>query len=180
MALLPAPLNRRVRHVLEENKRVEDAVTALRHADMPALARLLNASHASLRDLYEVSVPELEDTVTTLKAAGAAGHAFRWRLRRLGPRLVPAPGPDPPERHPGHSGRPRTADPHDGRTRHRRERVSERAGSARGVDPRPVNHAGKAQDRDLEARPVMHCGSALQQRRYLSWELREASPLRES
>ena len=73
MALLPAPLNRRVRHVLEENKRVEDAVTALRHADMPALARLLNASHASLRDLYEVSVPELEDTVTTLKAAGAAG-----------------------------------------------------------------------------------------------------------
>jgi len=58
--------------------------------------------------------------------------------------------------------------------------MSERAGSARGVDPRPVNHAGKAQDRDLEARPVMHCGSALQQRRYSSWELREASPLRES
>ena len=73
MALLPAPLNRRVRHVLEENKRVEDAVTALHHANMPTLARLLNASHASLRDPYEVSAPELEDTVTTLKAAGAAG-----------------------------------------------------------------------------------------------------------
>jgi galactokinase len=73
LACLPDPLDRRVRHVIEENQRVEDAVTALRQADMAALARLLTASHASLRDLYEVSVPALEDTVTTLMAAGAAG-----------------------------------------------------------------------------------------------------------
>ena len=40
---------------------------------MPALAALLDASHASLRDDYEVSVPEVEGTVARLKAAGAAG-----------------------------------------------------------------------------------------------------------
>jgi len=76
-ALLPAPINRRMRRILEENKQVEDAVTTLPHADMPALARLLNASHASLRDLDEVSAPELEDTVTTLKLPAPPGHAFR-------------------------------------------------------------------------------------------------------
>jgi galactokinase len=96
LAFLPAPLDRRVRHVLEENMRVEDAVMALRNADMPALARLLNASHASLRDLYEVSVPELEDTVTTLMGAGAAGArlvggGFGGSVLALFPPQVPIP-----------------------------------------------------------------------------------------
>ena len=40
---------------------------------MAALAALLDASHASLRDDYEVSVPEVEGTVERLKDAGAAG-----------------------------------------------------------------------------------------------------------
>ena len=83
-----------MRHVLEENKRVEDAVTALHHANMPALARLLNASHASLRDLYEVSAPELEDTVTTLKAAGAAGA--RLSVAASAARSSPCPRPQVP------------------------------------------------------------------------------------
>jgi galactokinase len=70
---LPAPLDRRVRHVLEENERVDAAAAALRAEDLPALGVLLDAGHASLRDLYETSVPEVERTVEALKAAGAAG-----------------------------------------------------------------------------------------------------------
>jgi galactokinase len=70
---LPAPLDRRVRHVVTENARVDAAVAALRDGDLAALGQLLDASHASLRDDYEVSVPEVEQTVERLAAAGAAG-----------------------------------------------------------------------------------------------------------
>jgi len=70
---LPEPLARRVRHVLDENERVRLAVAALRTGDLLSLGRVLDASHASLRDLYEVSVPEVEETVARLRAAGAAG-----------------------------------------------------------------------------------------------------------
>jgi galactokinase len=72
-AALPAPLDRRVRHVLEENARVDAMVDALRAGDLEAAGRLLDASHASLRDLYDASVPAVEDTVAALKDAGAAG-----------------------------------------------------------------------------------------------------------
>jgi galactokinase len=70
---LPEPLNKRARHVLGENERVRAGVAALRSGDMAALAELLDASHASLRDDYEVSVPEVERTVARVKRAGAAG-----------------------------------------------------------------------------------------------------------
>lgn len=70
---LPDPLDRRVRHVIEENARVDAAVSALHGEDLATLAGLLDASHASLRDLYEISVPEVERTVDRAKAAGAAG-----------------------------------------------------------------------------------------------------------
>jgi len=70
---LPAPLDRRVRHVLSENARVDAAVRALRDGDLEALGALLDASHASLRDDYEVSVDAVERTVTRLKDAGAIG-----------------------------------------------------------------------------------------------------------
>lgn len=72
-AALPAVLARRVRHVVEENRRVDRAVAALAAGDVAALGPLLDASHASLRDLYEVSVPEVEETVARARAAGAAG-----------------------------------------------------------------------------------------------------------
>jgi galactokinase len=62
-----------VRHVLTENARVDAAVEALRAGDLPALGALLDASHASLRDDYEVSVDAVERTVARLKDAGAAG-----------------------------------------------------------------------------------------------------------
>jgi galactokinase len=70
---LPEPLASRARHVVSENARVDAMVDALRRADLEEAGRLLDASHASLRDDYEVSVPEVERTVATLKDAGAAG-----------------------------------------------------------------------------------------------------------
>ena len=70
---LPAPLDRRVRHVLSENARVDAMAGALAAGDMEAAGALLSASHASLRDDYEASVPEVERTVAALEAAGAAG-----------------------------------------------------------------------------------------------------------
>jgi galactokinase len=70
---LPEPLHRRVRHVVGENARVDAMTQALAAGDLEQVGALLDASHASLRDDYEVSVPEVEATVETLKDAGAAG-----------------------------------------------------------------------------------------------------------
>jgi galactokinase len=64
---------RRARHVLNENRRVDATVGALRAGDFGTIAQLLDASHASLRDDFEASVPEVEATVERLKRAGAAG-----------------------------------------------------------------------------------------------------------
>jgi galactokinase len=72
-ARLPDPLDRRALHVLEENDRVDAAVAALAAGDLPALGRLLDAGHASLRDLYDASTDAVEETVSRLKSAGAAG-----------------------------------------------------------------------------------------------------------
>jgi galactokinase len=72
-ARLPAPLDRRVRHVLTEDARVDEMVAALREHDLEAAAELLDASHASLRDDYEASVEAVEATVRRLKVAGARG-----------------------------------------------------------------------------------------------------------
>ncbi|HEY1776954.1 MAG TPA: galactokinase [Solirubrobacteraceae bacterium] len=73
LSRLPPPLAQRARHVFEENARVLEAVAALGRGELAALGALLDASHASLRDLYEVSTPEVEAAVGTLKDAGAAG-----------------------------------------------------------------------------------------------------------
>jgi galactokinase len=72
-AALPEPLARRVRHVLGENARVEEAVVALRAGDLPALAVLLEEAHASLRDDYEISTPTVEAARRRMLDAGAAG-----------------------------------------------------------------------------------------------------------
>jgi galactokinase len=73
LARLPEPLARRVRHVLAENARVDATVEALRDGDLERVGALLDASHASLRDLYEASTHAVERTVTALRDAGAAG-----------------------------------------------------------------------------------------------------------
>jgi galactokinase len=70
---LPEPLRRRAAHVLGENRRVLGAVDALRADDFPAVGELLNASHESLRDDYEISTAAVEATVSRLREAGATG-----------------------------------------------------------------------------------------------------------
>jgi galactokinase len=72
-AALPSPLDRRAKHILTENQRVDAAVAAVERRDMDGLGRLLDASHASLRDCYEVSTPAVERAVAKLHDAGALG-----------------------------------------------------------------------------------------------------------
>lgn len=57
---LPAEIGRRARHVVEEIGRVEQAETLLEAGDVGNFGRLMNECHVSLRDLYEVSCPELD------------------------------------------------------------------------------------------------------------------------
>lgn len=64
---------RRVRHVVTENQRVLDTVEALTSAGPAAIGELLDASHRSMRDDFEISVPELDLAVETAHAAGALG-----------------------------------------------------------------------------------------------------------
>lgn len=64
-ALADARLGRRVRHVVTENRRVREVAAALATGDDWAAGAVLAASHASLRDDYEVSGPEL-DTMADL------------------------------------------------------------------------------------------------------------------
>jgi galactokinase len=61
------------RHVVSENARVLDAVEALEGGNLEELGRLMNESHASLRDDYRVSTPELDVLVEALVDAGAHG-----------------------------------------------------------------------------------------------------------
>ncbi|HEV7214597.1 MAG TPA: galactokinase, partial [Chloroflexota bacterium] len=63
IALLPERVARRSRHVVSENARVLAAVAALRRGDLATMGELMYASHASLRDDYNVSVPELDALV---------------------------------------------------------------------------------------------------------------------
>ncbi len=73
-ATLPDTLLRRARHVVTENARVRQAAEALRRGDLAALGRLLYASHASLRDDYAVSCPELDTVVEIARTVpGVAG-----------------------------------------------------------------------------------------------------------
>ena len=60
---LPEPLDRRTRHVITENARVRSAVASLRERDLPRLGKLLYASHESLRNDFEVSIPEIDHLV---------------------------------------------------------------------------------------------------------------------
>jgi galactokinase len=64
---------RRVRHVVTENQRVLDAVDILESGELREIGPLLSASHASLREDYQVTVPELDLAATTAEAAGAYG-----------------------------------------------------------------------------------------------------------
>jgi len=64
IAALPPTLARRARHIVTENARVLAAVDALRTGDVTALGRLFAASHASMRDDYETSTPDVDALVS--------------------------------------------------------------------------------------------------------------------
>ena len=65
---MPELVARRARHVIAENDRVLETVAALQQGDLQQVGRLMAASHASLRDLYQVSSLELDTMVELLQA----------------------------------------------------------------------------------------------------------------
>ena len=69
---LEATVRRRARHVVSENARTLAAAEAMRSGDAAALGRLLDASHESLREDFEVSSPALEAMVACAQSDGAA------------------------------------------------------------------------------------------------------------
>lgn len=75
---LPEPLRKRARHVITENNRV---LNALKGVTAETFGELMNASHASLRDDYEVSVPALDTLVDILQNTP---HVFGARLTGAG------------------------------------------------------------------------------------------------
>jgi len=78
---LPVLVRRRCRHVISENRRVLDAVAALEKGDLIAFGALMNQSHESLRDDYQVSCPELD---TLVKAAREVEGVFGSRMTGAG------------------------------------------------------------------------------------------------
>jgi galactokinase len=66
-------LQKRTRHVVTENQRVDRVVELVRAGRVAEIGPLLDASHASLRDDYEVSAVELDVVVEAARAAGALG-----------------------------------------------------------------------------------------------------------
>jgi len=79
LSSLPAHLLPRARHVISENARVAAAAAALRRADPAEFGRLMAESHASLRDDYQVSCPELDTMV-----AIASAQPGVWGARMTG------------------------------------------------------------------------------------------------
>ena len=82
---LPDLTYRRCRHIVTENERVLQAADALRNADLETFGRLMNASHTSMRDDYDISCAEVDSLVDIAQASeGRLWRAHdRRRLRRL-------------------------------------------------------------------------------------------------
>ena len=97
---LEGVLRKRFRHVVSEGARVEEARVAMLRGDARAFGHLMDASHASLRDDYEVSSPELDELVAIAREAGALGARLTGAgfggcsvalcLEREAPRVVAA------------------------------------------------------------------------------------------
>ncbi len=70
---LAEPLNRRARHVISDNACARAGLAALQAGDAAEFGRLMNASHASERDDYQITVPETDAIAETAIATGALG-----------------------------------------------------------------------------------------------------------
>ena len=66
-------MRKRVRHVVTENERTQAALELARAGKLSALPPLLDASHASMRDDYEITVPTVDLAVETARRHGALG-----------------------------------------------------------------------------------------------------------
>jgi galactokinase len=77
IARLPAPLDRRARHVISENARVLAAVRAIEDGDLAALGAILCAGHTSMRDDFEASLPAIDQLVAI---AGADPEIYGARI----------------------------------------------------------------------------------------------------
>ncbi|GAA2060279.1 galactokinase [Streptomyces albiaxialis] len=66
-------VRRCVRHIVTENRRVEETIALLERGETRAIGPVLNAGHASLRDDFQVSCAELDAVVESANAAGAIG-----------------------------------------------------------------------------------------------------------
>jgi len=74
MGSFPEQIRRRCMHIVQEIGRVDDASDALERADLHSLAKIIYHSHESLRDLYEISCPEIDWLVKRAQEIeGAAG-----------------------------------------------------------------------------------------------------------
>ncbi len=62
-ARLPAVTARRCKHVVTEDQRTLDSVEALKRGDLAAFGKLMNASHASMRDGFEITTPDIDTLV---------------------------------------------------------------------------------------------------------------------
>ncbi len=95
---LPWPLRGRAEHVISDDARVERTIAALAARDLCAVGELLDESHASLRDKFEISTAAVEAAVARLRDAGAAGArlvggGFGGHVLGLfGPEATPPPG----------------------------------------------------------------------------------------
>ncbi len=80
-------LARRARHVITENQRVRDAVTAIRENTLVRLGELFNASHTSMRDDYEITTPDI-DRLVALAQANPAVYGARMTGGGFGGAIV--------------------------------------------------------------------------------------------
>jgi galactokinase len=71
---------RRARHVIGEIERTVHAAEGVRASNWPTVGQLMYASHASLRDDYEVSCPELDAVVEIAQSIGIGGGVFGCRM----------------------------------------------------------------------------------------------------
>jgi galactokinase len=93
---LDATVRRRLLHVVGESSRAVDAAKAVASSDLEGLGRLMSASHASLRDLHEVSTPTLDavaaaaETVPGCLGARMVGAGFGGTVVALTRRISAA------------------------------------------------------------------------------------------
>ncbi|MBK8267097.1 MAG: galactokinase [Planctomycetes bacterium] len=93
---LPAPLNSRVRHIITEIERTKLAAKFLGDGDLTQFGRLLDASHASLRDDFAVSLPQIDELVELVRVQPGI-YGVRLTGAGFGGCIIAAVNPDTTE-----------------------------------------------------------------------------------